>query len=184
VTGPVATGRVRLVAQVLALAGVAGLLALLVWKLSHQRHAPPIGSQAPAFTLPQLDAPRPVSVSLAALRGHPVVLNFWASWCIPCKAEATVLERDWLRYRARGFVFVGIDYHDVASDAHTFVAAHQLTFPMLEDGSGDVTGSYGISQVPETYVLDATGKIVAHLAGPINSSEFASAFDAALRRVS
>src|SRR6516162_10381552 len=100
------TGRVRLVAQMITLACVAGLLALLVWKLTHQQHAPPVGSPAPAFTLPRLDGPG--SVSLASLRGHPVVLNFWASWCTPCKAEARVLERNWKRYRSRGIVFVGV----------------------------------------------------------------------------
>jgi cytochrome c biogenesis protein CcmG/thiol:disulfide interchange protein DsbE len=176
------TGRVRLVAQVAALACVAGLLALLVWKLTHQQHAPKIGAQAPAFTLERLDGGG--SIALARLQGHPIVLNFWASWCGPCKAEAPVLEKDWLRYRSRGVVFVGIDKTDVTSDARNFVAAHGLTFPMLADGSGDVTGTYGISQLPETYVLDAKGKIVAHLAGPINSSEFAAAFRDALRRVS
>jgi cytochrome c biogenesis protein CcmG/thiol:disulfide interchange protein DsbE len=175
------TSRVRLVAQGAALACVAGLLALLVWKLAHQQHAPSVGSSAPAFTLARLDGAG--SVSLASLRGRPVVLNFWASWCTPCKTEAQVLEQDWLRYRSKGVVFVGIDYHDLSSDARTFVDAHGLTFPMLADGSGAVTGSYGISQVPETYVIDANGTIVAHLAGPINDSDFASQFRAALKEV-
>ena len=176
------TGRVKLAAQLVTLACVAGLLALLVWKLAHQQHAPPVGAQAPAFTLSRLNGPG--SLSLASLRGHPVVLNFWASWCLPCKSEAPVLEQDWLRYKSRGIDFVGIDYHDFPGEARTFIAAHGLTFPMLDDSPGGVTGSYGISQVPETYVLDASGKVVAHLAGPINSSEFAAAFRAALRKVS
>ena len=176
------TGRVRQVAQVVALACVAGLLALLVWKLTHQQHAPPVGSPAPAFTLRRLDGPG--SVSLASLRGHPVVLNFWASWCGPCKAEARVLERAWQQYKNRGVQFVGIDFHDFAGQGRTFVAAHRLTFPMLDDGPGGVTGSYGISQVPETYVLDARGKVVAHLAGPITGGAFASQFRAALKEVS
>ena len=73
------TRRLKLAAQVVALAGVAGLLALLVWGLGHQGHAPRVGAAAPAFTLSRLDGPG--KVSLAAFRGHPVVLNFWASWC-------------------------------------------------------------------------------------------------------
>jgi cytochrome c biogenesis protein CcmG/thiol:disulfide interchange protein DsbE len=176
------TGRVKLVAQLAALACVAGLLALLVWKLTHQQHAPPVGSPAPAFTLAQLGGAG--SVSLASLHGHPVVLNFWASWCIPCKSEAPVLERDWLRYRGRGVRFVGIDFHDLPSDAHTFVSAHGLTFPILDDGPGGVTGSYGITQVPETYVVNARGTIVAHFAGPVNDSAFAAKFAETLKAVS
>jgi len=175
------TGRAKLIGQVAALACVAGLLALLVWKLAHQRHAPPVGSAAPAFTLPLLDGPG--SVSLTSLRGHPVVLNFWASWCLPCKAEARVLERDWKRYGSRGVQFVGVDSDDLSSEARRFVTAHRLTFPMLDDGPGGVKGSYGISQVPETYVLDAKGKIVAHLAGPITDEGLASQFQAALKEV-
>lgn len=174
------TGRLKLTAQVLALACVAGLLALLVWKLSHQQHAPRVGSVAPAFTLRRLVGTG--TVSLASLRGDAVVLNFWASWCKPCKSEARVLERDWARYRGRGVVFIGVDYHDLASDARRFVAAHRLTFPMLADGSGRVTGSYGISQVPETYVLNRQGRIVAHLAGPLTDPGFGGRFHRALEK--
>jgi cytochrome c biogenesis protein CcmG/thiol:disulfide interchange protein DsbE len=174
------TGRLRLTAQLLGLACVAGLLALLVWKLAHQQHAPRVGAVAPTFTLHRLDGPG--KVSLASFRGRPVVLNFWASWCNPCKGEATVLERDWTRYRDRGVVFLGVDYHDLAPDARRFVSAHALTFPMLQDGSGQVTGRYGISQVPETYVLNRQGRIVAHLAGPITAQGFRGQFSDALAK--
>ena len=174
------TGRLRLGAQVVALACVAALLGLLVWKLAHQQHAPKVGSAAPGFTLRRLGGTG--SVSLASLRGRPVVLNFWASWCNPCKSEAAVLERDWTRYRSRGVVFLGVDDKDFPSDARRFVAAHRLTFTMLEDGSGSVTGSYGISQVPETYVVGRTGKIVAHLAGPLTDPEFSAEFHSALAK--
>jgi cytochrome c biogenesis protein CcmG, thiol:disulfide interchange protein DsbE len=174
------TRRLRAIAQLAALAGVAGLLALLVWKLEHQQHAPAVGAVAPTFTLRRLEGTG--RVSLASYRGKPVVLNFWASWCEPCKAEATVLENDWTSYRSRGVVFLGVDYHDLASDARRFVSAHALTFPMLEDGSGRVTGTYGISQVPETYVLNRQGRVVAHLAGPITDPSFAGEFRSALAK--
>jgi cytochrome c biogenesis protein CcmG/thiol:disulfide interchange protein DsbE len=174
------TARVKLPLQALALACVAGLLALLVWTLAHQSSPPQVGAAAPSFTLRRLTGTG--SLSLASLRGKPVVLNFWASWCGPCKSEAAVLERDWTRYRGRGVVFLGVDDKDFPSDARRFVTAHGLTFPMLQDGSGNVTGSYGISQVPETYVLDRQGRIVAHLAGPLTDPNFSTEFRAALAK--
>jgi cytochrome c biogenesis protein CcmG, thiol:disulfide interchange protein DsbE len=175
------TRRLKGTAQVVALAGVAGLLALLVWSVVHQHHAPGIGSVAPAFTLRRLEGPG--RVSLDSYRGRPVVLNFWASWCEPCKNEAAVLERDWTSDSKRGVVFLGVDFHDLDSDARRFVGAHGLTFPMLEDGSGNVTtGLYGVSQAPETYVLDRQGRIVAHLRGPITNPAFARQFRSALAK--
>jgi cytochrome c biogenesis protein CcmG/thiol:disulfide interchange protein DsbE len=174
------TRRVKLTGQVVGFALVAGLLALLVWSVVHQEHAPGVGSVAPAFTLRRLEGPG--TVSLASYRGKPVVLNFWASWCEPCKSEAAVLQRDWSAYRNRGVVFLGVDYHDLSSDARRFVSAHALTFPMLQDGSGNVTGRYGISQVPETYVLDRQGRVVAHLRGPITDPGFAGQFREAIAK--
>lgn len=173
------TRRLKLGGQLVALACVAGLLGLLVWRLTHQQHAPRVGSSAPGFTLRRLGGAG--AVSLASLRGKPVVLNFWASWCVPCKSEAKVLEQAWARYRARGVVFLGVDFHDLAPDATRFVAAHGLRFPMLQDGSGDVTGRYGITQVPETYIVGRSGRIVAHIRGPITASGFGAEFRQGLR---
>jgi cytochrome c biogenesis protein CcmG, thiol:disulfide interchange protein DsbE len=173
------TRSLKLTGQVLALAAVAGLLALLVWRLTHQQHAPKVGSTAPAFTLSRLSGPG--AIDLASLRGKPVVINFWASWCGPCKSEAPLLEREWQHYGKQGVAFLGVDFHDVAGDARRFVSVHGLTFPMVQDGSGDVTsGRYGISQVPETYVVGRTGKIVVHIAGPITSPSFAGELRRAL----
>jgi cytochrome c biogenesis protein CcmG, thiol:disulfide interchange protein DsbE len=175
------TRSLRLAGQGIALVAVFALLALLVWKLTHQERAPKVGAPAPPFSLLRLGGGG--TLALASLRGKPVVLNFWASWCGPCKSEAAVLERSYRRYSAQGVVFVGVDYHDVTSDARRFISAHGLSFPMVQDGSGDVTqNQYGISQVPETYVVDRSGRIVLHIRGPVNASAFAGEFQRGLEK--
>jgi cytochrome c biogenesis protein CcmG, thiol:disulfide interchange protein DsbE len=170
----------RLTGQAVALAAVAGLLGLLVWRLTHQSHPPRIGGRAPGFTLRKLEGSG--TLDLASLRGHPVVLNFWASWCDPCKGEATMLQRQWTQYRKQGVVFLGIDYHDVATDARTFLSHHGVTYPAVQDGSGKVGDRYGITGVPETYFVDRSGRLVGvHVLGPITEAKFAQQFREGLR---
>src|SRR5215212_7828694 len=96
----------RLTGQVVALAGVAVLLVVLIWRLTHRPALLELGGPAPGFSLARLD--RDGTLDLASLRGRPVVLNFWASWCGPCKREAATLEQLWQHYRKQGVVFVGI----------------------------------------------------------------------------
>jgi cytochrome c biogenesis protein CcmG, thiol:disulfide interchange protein DsbE len=148
----------KLTGQAVALAAVAGLLGLLVWRLTHEPHAPKIGGPAPNFTLKRLEGSG--TLDLASLRGHPVVINFWASWCDPCKAEAAQLERAYQKYRPQGVVFIGVDYNDVSSDARTFIRHHGITYPNVADGSGMVGSRYGIAAVPETYFVDRQGRLV------------------------
>lgn len=173
------TRSLKLAGQALTLVALAALLALLVWRLTHQHHAPKVGSAAPSFSLQRLDGAG--SLDLASLRGKAVVLNFWASWCGPCKSEAAALERTYRRYSDRGVVFVGVDYHDVTSDARRFVAAHGLSFPMVLDGSGAIGDRYGITGVPETYVLDRRGRLVLHIPGPIVGQSFSDELQRGLR---
>ncbi len=167
------TRTLKLVGQVVALAAVGGLLGLLVWRLTHQSHPPKIGGPAPNFTLRRIDGSG--TLDLASLRGKPVVLNFWASWCVPCKGEAKLLEQAWNRYRGR-VVFVGVDYHDVASDARTFLSRHGITYTTVQDGSGMIGDRYGLTGVPETYFIDARGRLVgSHIVGTIQNQT--AAFD-------
>jgi cytochrome c biogenesis protein CcmG, thiol:disulfide interchange protein DsbE len=173
----------KLVGQLVALAAVAGMLALLVWRLTHQSHAPKIGGPAPAFTLRRVDGNG--KLALASLRGKPVVLNFWASWCVPCKGEAKMLEQAWQQYRSKGVVFLGVDYHDVTSDARTFLAHHGVTYQTVQDGSGMVGDRYGLTGVPETFFIDRRGRLVgAHIVGTITNqvAAFHRGIEAALNR--
>jgi cytochrome c biogenesis protein CcmG, thiol:disulfide interchange protein DsbE len=157
-------GRLKLAAQVAALALVTGLFALLVWKVATQgdNAANELGQgkspRAPQFHLDRLDGPG--KVSLAAYRGKPVVLNFWASWCIPCKEEAPLLESVWRRYRQRGLVVLGVDIQDVRGDARRFARRNKMSYPLAYDGPGNTVSHYGVTGVPETFFVGRNGKLV------------------------
>ena len=170
--------RLKLVAQTLAVALVAGLLALLVWKLvrggSHHLKS---GQLAPAFTLDRIGGPG--HLSLASLRGKTVVLNFWASWCIPCKAEAPLLEAASRRWRARGVVVLGIDSNDFTGDARGFMRRYQLTYPVVHDRDGGRANRYGVSAFPETFFVRRDGRLAGHIPGQIVSQK---QLDAGIRK--
>jgi cytochrome c biogenesis protein CcmG/thiol:disulfide interchange protein DsbE len=171
---------VKLSAQAVALAAVAGLFALLVWKLTHQHRAPKIGGPAPVFALDRLDGAG--RLSLASLRGKAVVVNFWASWCEPCKTESKALEQTWRRYRGKGLVVLGVDYNDVRGDAKRFASHHGLTYPIVRD-KGGVGDRYGLTGVPETFFVDRRGRLVAyHVKGPVNEAKFAEEFARGIRQ--
>ena len=156
----------KLTAQALALGLVAALLALLGWRLSHDGQSPAKGP-APRFSLPRLDGSG--DVELSAFRGKAVVLNFWASWCYPCKREAPELEAAWKRWRERGVVVVGVDARDFSGDAKKFGEKFDLTYPLVHDGSGTVIGDYGVTGFPETFFVDRSGHIVGdHVDGPVS----------------
>ena len=152
-------GRLKLGAQVLAVAGVGVLAALLVWKLTHQTPPPKVGAPAPAFSLPRLEGEG--NVSLASLRGKTVVLNFFATWCEPCKREAPDLESFWRQYRADGLVVLGVDSGDARGDARRFLGAHGVTYPIVFDPDEKLAqGAYSLPGLPVTYVINPAGRIV------------------------
>jgi cytochrome c biogenesis protein CcmG, thiol:disulfide interchange protein DsbE len=156
--------RLKLGAQLLAVALVTGLFALLVWKVATQDEGASRKLQrgetppAPAFTLDRLD--RPGSLSLAEYRGRPVVLNFWASWCVPCKEEAPLLEGVWKRYRDQGLVVIGVDINDLRSDARRFARQNKMSYPLAFDGVGETSTDYGLTGVPETFFVARNGRLV------------------------
>jgi cytochrome c biogenesis protein CcmG/thiol:disulfide interchange protein DsbE len=167
--------RLRLAAQVASVALVAALLGLLIWKVAQgesevtselRRGGTPT---APQFTLERLDGRG--ELSLRSLRGKTVVLNFWASWCGPCKDETPLLQAASRRWQGKDVVFVGIDVDDVRSDARAFLARYGVTYPNVYDGKSSTVGRYGVTGFPETYFVDAAGKVRYRVAGPVEDAE-------------
>jgi len=125
-------------------------------------------SPAPAFELPKLGGGG--SESLADYRGQVVVLNFWASWCKPCRDESPLLERWHRRIRDRGATVLGVDILDVTGRAQDFVDEYGLTYPMLKDKDGEGLDKFGVVAYPETFVIDRHGRIAAVARGPVDDA--------------
>lgn len=118
------------------------------------------------FTLPLFDGG---SIQLSELRGQVVVLNFWASWCPPCRQEARDLENAWQALRDEGVVFIGINIWDDRDDALAFIEEFGVTYPNGPDESNSIPVDYGLTGIPETFVIDAEGRIAAKFIGPITA---------------
>jgi cytochrome c biogenesis protein CcmG/thiol:disulfide interchange protein DsbE len=113
-------------------------------------------------------------LDLAELRGTPVVLNFWASWCDPCREEAPLLERVWKRERERGEVlFLGLDQQDLSEDARAFMREFGMTYPVVRDGSNGTSRDWGVTGLPETWFVSADGKVTGHVIGVIDQQQLA-----------
>jgi len=175
----------KLGAQSLAMLGVGILASLLVWHLTHQTPPPKVGAPAPEFSLPRLEGKG--DVSLASFRGKTVVLNFFASWCSPCKREAPDLEALWRQNRSDGVVVLGVDSGDTRGSARSFLGAHGVTYPIAFDpGETLAQGSYALPGLPVTYVINPAGRVVGSpVLGPVSDSgyrqEFARELKAAQR---
>jgi cytochrome c biogenesis protein CcmG, thiol:disulfide interchange protein DsbE len=123
---------------------------------------------APALELPRLSGVG--TESLEDYRGRVVVLNFWASWCKPCREESPLLDRWHERMKRGGGTVLGVDALDVTADARDFIREYELSYPMLRDGEGESRESFGIVGFPETFVIDRRGRIAAVRRGPVDDA--------------
>ncbi len=138
---------------------------------SNAGSSPLIGHPAPDFTLAVLSAHAGAAskMHLADLKGKPIVLNFWASWCIPCQHEAPLLQATWQSVQRQGIVFLGIDFQDARSAGLTFLHTYGITYSNVADDTGSTAINYGVSGVPETFFLDRHGVIVSKVIGELTA---------------
>jgi cytochrome c biogenesis protein CcmG/thiol:disulfide interchange protein DsbE len=157
----------RLIVPAIAALAGAALLGLLIYGVSSRSASTTLDEAvargqrpvAPLRTLPLLAGAG--GQSLATYRGKVVVLNFWASWCAPCAAEAPLLERTQTQLAAHDGTVVGVTYLDATPDSLGFIRRYGLTYPNLRDVSGSYAHSYGTDLLPETFVIDRQGHVAA-----------------------
>jgi len=132
---------------------------------------------APDFTLSLYDRYGTEPIALADLRGQPVVVNFWASWCTECYREAALLEEAYKDYKDQGVVFLGVAHLDTEKDALAYLDQYGVTYPSGPDLGDKISQSYGITGVPETFLIDREGNITHVQIGPVERASFYSLLD-------
>ena len=156
-----------------SLSVVVGIVVLVLLALAFSSPAskrPQIGDPAPDFTVTLLGGSDLASIDL---QGRVVVINFWASWCAPCRNEAPELQSAWEAYQDKGVTFVGITYQDAKNASQRFVDTFGLTYPNGVDEKGQISRAYGITGIPETFIIDREGNIAWSRIGEVRADELA-----------
>jgi cytochrome c biogenesis protein CcmG/thiol:disulfide interchange protein DsbE len=169
------------VVSILVIVGLLGVIAYALYKRSQTQ---PTSGPAPHFAVTMYDfSPIAMSgqqVQLKDLRGKAVVINFWASYCDPCKAEAPMLERVWNDYRDKGVILLGINTNDPLKNALDYLTQYGITYPNAPDEGSRIENAYRITGIPETFVINTQGKIVRHFMSEPNERDLRNMIDQAL----
>jgi cytochrome c biogenesis protein CcmG/thiol:disulfide interchange protein DsbE len=166
---------------------VAAFVIPLIWLLAYAFtrdpryiRSPLIGRQAPSFSLTLFDGK---TIKLEDFRGKVVFLNFWASWCIPCREEARTLEGAWKQYKEQGVVFLGVDIQDKEEDARAFIQEFGITYMNGRDDTGRIAIDYGVWGIPETFFIDGRGRITYKHVGAVGRPIIAAKLNQALHGI-
>ena len=175
---------VRRSAFILAGIILVGLVWLLGWSLLHKEPLTGLSGitmvnrPAPDFTLTTFEGTK---ISMADLKGKPVVINFWASWCPPCRVEAPLLEQARRTYKDRGVSFLGVDIQDKEEDALAYIREFGVTYPNGPDPTGEISIDYGVSGLPVTFFISRDGTIVRRWVGALERRVIISALEEILK---
>jgi cytochrome c biogenesis protein CcmG/thiol:disulfide interchange protein DsbE len=155
-----------LLGRILAFTIVLGLLTFFAFGLAKADKGPRDSGLAPDFSLTGFDGRK---VTLSELRGKVVVINFWASWCLPCRQEAAYLEQTWRKYKDKDVVFIGVDYVDTEKEAKAYIKEFDITYINGPDLKTRIADSYNIKGVPETYYVSKDGILKGVHIGPLET---------------
>ncbi|MGH2775423.1 MAG: TlpA family protein disulfide reductase [Actinomycetota bacterium] len=145
------------------------LVALLVWATFAKGGAPQPGDEAPTFAAERLDGSG--SLDLGDFEGRPIVINFWASWCLPCEEEAPLLDTMAKRYKGE-VAFLGVNIKDTEGDAKEFEERFEMSYPSVRDEDRTIEDSYGLTGQPETFLIAADGTIYEHIPGAVTDAAY------------
>lgn len=166
--------RISRLGSIVLIVGVVVIIVVFGLALSRRNEMQPKSGIAPDFTLMTFDGNQ---IRLSGQLGKVVVINFWASWCIPCRDEAPALQATWEHYKDKGVLLIGVDYADTDENARAFIREFGITYPNGPDIGIKIFTAYRVQGVPETFVIDQQGNVAQFLYAGVNENQLSNAID-------